>query len=208
MAFYKDPEIPESTALFAAQFHFATVTAGVYAMRRITAQRPLSTLSAMVVFVLTAGVAVPLATTIPTELANWFESGSIQWQVSIRTFLCVAFQRQQKFGEKAEKHAQVLELLATLADKDRAVFALVVQGKFNKQNAVSVGMAQRRVKAHRSQVMNKMQVAAACRCGSNCRCAVSGPFVIVDSLSILKPTPQVLYLHQSGYLSRPLGQWG
>jgi PAS domain S-box-containing protein len=90
LAFYKDPEIPESTALFAAQFHFATVAAGVYAMRRITAQKPFSTLSAMVVFVLTAGVAVPLATTIPTELANWFQSGSIEWPVSIRTFLCVA----------------------------------------------------------------------------------------------------------------------
>lgn len=42
--------------------------------------------------------------------------------------------------------------------RERSVFALVAQGRLNKQIAAELGIAERTVKAHRSQVMAKMQV--------------------------------------------------
>ena len=42
--------------------------------------------------------------------------------------------------------------------RERAVFALVVAGKLNKQVAAELGISERTVKAHRAQVMEKMQV--------------------------------------------------
>lgn len=44
-----------------------------------------------------------------------------------------------------------------LTQRERSVFALVVQGMLNKQIASELGIAERTVKAHRSQVMAKMQ---------------------------------------------------
>ena len=42
--------------------------------------------------------------------------------------------------------------------REREVFELVVAGKLNKQIAGDIGAAERTVKAHRAQVMEKMQV--------------------------------------------------
>jgi FixJ family two-component response regulator len=47
---------------------------------------------------------------------------------------------------------------ATLTPREREVFALVVTGKLNKQIAGDIGAAERTVKAHRAQVMEKMRV--------------------------------------------------
>lgn len=47
---------------------------------------------------------------------------------------------------------------ATLTPRERQVFELVVVGRLNKQIASDLGTSQRTVKAHRSQVMRKMQV--------------------------------------------------
>jgi FixJ family two-component response regulator len=49
---------------------------------------------------------------------------------------------------------------ATLTARERAVFTLVVVGKLNKQIATELGASERTVKAHRAQVMEKMQVAS------------------------------------------------
>jgi FixJ family two-component response regulator len=46
----------------------------------------------------------------------------------------------------------------TLTPREREVFAHVVAGKLNKQTAIDIGAAERTVKAHRAQVMEKMQV--------------------------------------------------
>jgi FixJ family two-component response regulator len=46
----------------------------------------------------------------------------------------------------------------TLTPREREVFAGVVAGKLNKQIAAELGTAERTVKAHRAQVMEKMQV--------------------------------------------------
>jgi FixJ family two-component response regulator len=44
-----------------------------------------------------------------------------------------------------------------LTPRERDVFELVVAGRLNKQIAAELGMAERTVKAHRAQVMTKMQ---------------------------------------------------
>ena len=47
---------------------------------------------------------------------------------------------------------------ATLSPRERAVFALVVRGKLNKQIASDLHITERTVKAHRARVMRKMKV--------------------------------------------------
>jgi FixJ family two-component response regulator len=46
----------------------------------------------------------------------------------------------------------------SLTPRERAVFFLVVAGKMNKQIASELGIAERTVKSHRAQIMEKMQV--------------------------------------------------
>ena len=48
--------------------------------------------------------------------------------------------------------------IALLTPRERQVFELVVQGKMNKQIAVQLGATERTIKAHRHNVMEKMQV--------------------------------------------------
>jgi FixJ family two-component response regulator len=49
-------------------------------------------------------------------------------------------------------------LVTTLTRRERQVFDLIVRGKINKQIAFELGTTERTVKAHRHQVMEKMQV--------------------------------------------------
>ncbi|SFI31496.1 response regulator transcription factor [Bradyrhizobium sp. cf659] len=49
-------------------------------------------------------------------------------------------------------------LVASLTPRERQVFDLIVRGKINKQIAYELGTTERTVKAHRHQVMEKMQV--------------------------------------------------
>jgi FixJ family two-component response regulator len=48
--------------------------------------------------------------------------------------------------------------LAALTQRERQVFDLIVRGRINKQIAHQLGTTERTVKAHRHQVMEKMQV--------------------------------------------------
>jgi FixJ family two-component response regulator len=48
--------------------------------------------------------------------------------------------------------------LATLTQRERQVFDLIVRGRINKQVAHELGTTERTVKAHRHQVMEKMRV--------------------------------------------------
>ena len=48
--------------------------------------------------------------------------------------------------------------LAMLTQRERQVFDLIVRGRINKQIAHELGTTERTVKAHRHQVMEKMQV--------------------------------------------------
>lgn len=49
---------------------------------------------------------------------------------------------------------------ASLSEREREVFNLVVAGKLNKQIATELGASERTVKAHRARVMEKMQVSS------------------------------------------------
>jgi len=51
-------------------------------------------------------------------------------------------------------------LVAALTPRERQVFELIVRGKINKQIAYELGTTERTVKAHRHQVMEKMQVSS------------------------------------------------
>jgi FixJ family two-component response regulator len=50
------------------------------------------------------------------------------------------------------------ERIASLTPREREVFGLVVRGKINKQIAFALGTTTRTIKAHRHNVMEKMQV--------------------------------------------------
>ena len=49
------------------------------------------------------------------------------------------------------------ERYETLTAREREVFVLVADGKLNKQIAAELGTSERTVKAHRAQVMEKME---------------------------------------------------
>ena len=48
--------------------------------------------------------------------------------------------------------------IAKLTPREREVFELVIRGKTNKQISNVLGATERTIKAHRHQVMEKMQV--------------------------------------------------
>jgi FixJ family two-component response regulator len=60
-------------------------------------------------------------------------------------------------AERAEQRA-LQERYETLTPREREVMAHVVAGRLNKQIAAEIGAAERTVKAHRAQAMEKMQV--------------------------------------------------
>jgi FixJ family two-component response regulator len=73
-----------------------------------------------------------------------------------------AIERAMARHESARNQRSRLEslrmLVATLTPRERQVFGLIVRGKINKQIAHELGTTERTVKAHRHQVMEKMQV--------------------------------------------------
>jgi FixJ family two-component response regulator len=57
------------------------------------------------------------------------------------------------------RDAEVRTRFESLTPREREVFACVVAGKINKQIAAELDTSERTIKAHRAQVMEKMQVA-------------------------------------------------
>lgn len=70
-----------------------------------------------------------------------------------------ALATQRRFQEERQRLAHIRACYESLTDRERETFHQVVQGKLNKQIATQMGIAERTVKAHRAQVMEKMQVA-------------------------------------------------
>ena len=66
--------------------------------------------------------------------------------------------RYESARNQRSKLASILAHLATLTPRERQVFDLIVRGKINKQIATELGTTERTVKAHRHEVMEKMQV--------------------------------------------------
>ena len=68
-----------------------------------------------------------------------------------------AIERSQvALGEEAERQA-IRERYLALSTREREVMALVISGLLNKQVAAELGISEITVKAHRGQVMRKMQ---------------------------------------------------
>ncbi|MFM9067589.1 MAG: response regulator transcription factor [Planctomycetota bacterium] len=70
-----------------------------------------------------------------------------------------ALATQRLAQEERQRLAHIRACYESLTDRERETFHQVVQGKLNKQIATQMGIAERTVKAHRAQVMDKMRVA-------------------------------------------------
>jgi FixJ family two-component response regulator len=69
-----------------------------------------------------------------------------------------AMTRYESTQHQQSELGSLRRLVATLTRRERQVFDLIVRGKINKQIAFELGTTERTVKAHRHQVMEKMQV--------------------------------------------------
>ena len=69
-----------------------------------------------------------------------------------------ALARQEAARGQRSKLDSFRSLVSSLTPREWQVFDLIVRGKINKQTAYELGMTERTVKAHRHQVMDKMQV--------------------------------------------------
>jgi FixJ family two-component response regulator len=68
-----------------------------------------------------------------------------------------ALARSAELREKREEVRRLRERFNRLTSREREVFAHVVSGQLNKQVAFDLGTAERTIKAHRHNVMEKMQ---------------------------------------------------
>jgi RNA polymerase sigma factor (sigma-70 family) len=69
-----------------------------------------------------------------------------------------AIARDQQAREERAVLQDIQRRVALLTPRERDVLALVTAGLLNKQIAAELGMSEKTVKAHRAQVMQKMQV--------------------------------------------------
>ncbi|WP_426418735.1 response regulator transcription factor [Bradyrhizobium genosp. A] len=69
-----------------------------------------------------------------------------------------AMTRQEATLSQRTKLESLRALVDALTPRERQVFDLIVRGKLNKQVAFELGNTERTVKAHRHQVMEKMNV--------------------------------------------------
>ena len=71
-----------------------------------------------------------------------------------------AIERAATLHQVRQREGMVRARFDRLTARERVVFERVVHGKLNKQIAFEIGTSVRTVKAHRSQVMRKMEVAS------------------------------------------------
>jgi FixJ family two-component response regulator len=69
-----------------------------------------------------------------------------------------AFDRCRENSERRSKSDALHARIETLTPRERQVFALVAEGKLNKQVAYELSTTERTVKAHRQKVMSKLRV--------------------------------------------------
>lgn len=67
----------------------------------------------------------------------------------------IAHDREER--KKSDEIAELQARYESLTAREREVFALVTRGSLNKQIAFELGTSERTVKAHRAQVVQKMQ---------------------------------------------------
>jgi FixJ family two-component response regulator len=71
-----------------------------------------------------------------------------------------ALERAQTAREERAQDEELRRRVAHLTQREREVFALVVEGRLNKQVAGVLGITEVTVKIHRARVMQKMQAAS------------------------------------------------
>ena len=69
-----------------------------------------------------------------------------------------ALNRYEETRDHDNRIAALRSLVSRLTPREKEVFALVVRGKLNKQIAHELNIAERTIKAHRQQVMEKCEV--------------------------------------------------
>lgn len=89
-AYHGDVAIPAWNAVLAAQFHFAAVVLGTLGIRRYSPDPRFGNPAAMLVFVVAAGLVVPIATTAPIDVLRWANGADDVWPVALRSVLCIA----------------------------------------------------------------------------------------------------------------------
>ena len=74
-----------------------------------------------------------------------------------------ALSRGRQTREASDKLEHVRQRAASLTQRERQVFELVVGGYLNKQIAADLGISEKTVKVHRARVMRKMAVRSVAR---------------------------------------------
>jgi FixJ family two-component response regulator len=88
-----------------------------------------------------------------------FLTKPVQRQVLLNA-VRTALVRDEESRMARERDGMLRARFESLTPRERAVFTLVAAGKANKQIATELNTSERTVKAHRGQVMEKMQVAS------------------------------------------------
>jgi RNA polymerase sigma factor (sigma-70 family) len=71
-----------------------------------------------------------------------------------------AIARSRTWREKNEQLHSLQKLVDSLTPRERQVFERVARGKMNKEIARELGATERTIKAHRSNIMDKLQIAS------------------------------------------------
>ncbi len=71
-----------------------------------------------------------------------------------------ALEKDASDWEKTERKRELMRRESSLTTTERKIYQCVVAGQPNKQITLEIGAAERTVKAHRAQVMNKMGAAS------------------------------------------------
>jgi two-component system, LuxR family, response regulator FixJ len=85
----------------------------------------------------------------------------IQKPFGYREVLCIiqrAFERDAQVREKRARHMRIVDRVAALTERERAVMHRVIEGKHNKVIACELGISVKTVEFHRAKVMEKMGV--------------------------------------------------
>jgi FixJ family two-component response regulator len=77
-----------------------------------------------------------------------------------------ALDRDRAAKRQQDETSTLRQRYATLTTREREVFSLIVTGMLNKQAAAELGTSERTIKAHRHQVMEKMQAESPAELGA------------------------------------------
>ncbi|MES3007968.1 MAG: response regulator [Pseudomonadota bacterium] len=108
-----------------------------------------------IIFV-TGHATIPMSVTAIKAGADNFLSKPVSADIlfaSIETALA----RSAAQNERESASAVLREHYSLLTPREREVFELVIRGRLNKQIAFELGTSERTIKAHRQQVMSKME---------------------------------------------------